>query len=78
MLHAGQVLMTLAPAGGGDATPPQAEQATDAAAEAVSAAEAAEPGVAVPTDAATEESGAVLIGYGTRASSATKRRLPLL
>ncbi|MDF2573801.1 MAG: branched-chain alpha-keto acid dehydrogenase subunit [Agromyces sp.] len=81
VLHAGQVLMTLAPAGGGDVTPPLAEQATDAAAEAVSAAEAAEPGaveaaepgVAVPTDTATEESGAVLIGYGTRASSATKR-----
>ena len=81
VLHAGQVLMTLAPVGGGDVTPPQVEQTTDAAAEAVSAAEsadpgaveAAEPGVAVPTDTATEESGAVLIGYGTRASSATKR-----
>ncbi|MEV1129577.1 dihydrolipoamide acetyltransferase family protein [Agromyces sp. NPDC049794] len=74
VLHAGQVLMTLAPAGSGEVTPPQGEQATDAAAEAVATAEAAaEPGVAVPTEAATEESGAVLIGYGTRASSATKR-----
>lgn len=56
VLHAGTVLMTLAPAKGGDATP-----------------EPAEPGIAVPTDAATEESGAVLIGYGTRARTAMKR-----
>ena len=63
VLHAGTVLMTLAVT---------AEQSTDAAA-AAQAAVPAEPGVAVPTDAATEESGAVLIGYGTRATTATKR-----
>ena len=34
---------------------------------------AAEPGVAVPTETASEDSGAVLIGYGTRSSTATKR-----
>jgi pyruvate/2-oxoglutarate dehydrogenase complex dihydrolipoamide acyltransferase (E2) component len=73
VIHAGSVLMTLAPAGTADAAPPADEQATDAAAEAVAVAEAAEPGVAAPTEAATEESGAVLIGYGTRASTATKR-----
>lgn len=70
VLHAGSVLMTLAPAGAGDATSPtEAAGATDAARAPV----AAEPGVAVPTDAAAEESGAVLIGYGTRATTATKR-----
>ena len=73
VIHAGSVLMTLAPTGSADAAPPADEQATDAAAEAVAVAEAAEPGVAAPTEAATEESGAVLIGYGTRASTATKR-----
>lgn len=70
VLHAGSVLMTLTPVGAGDATSPTAAtSATDAAHAPV----AAEPGVAVPTDAAAEESGAVLIGYGTRASTTTKR-----
>ncbi|GAA4375131.1 2-oxo acid dehydrogenase subunit E2 [Agromyces bauzanensis] len=64
VLLAGQVLMTLAPAGTASA-----QRAPDAAA----GPEPAEPGVAVPTEAATEESGAVLIGYGTRATSATER-----
>ncbi len=85
VLHAGQVLMTLAPTASGDTAPPDGAQSTDAAAAPVtesaaesvsgpeSMAEPAEPGVAVPTEAATEESGAVLIGYGTRASGATKR-----
>jgi pyruvate/2-oxoglutarate dehydrogenase complex dihydrolipoamide acyltransferase (E2) component len=77
VLHAGTVLMTLAAADGDPAMPPaampaMAEQATDAA-DAAQAAVPAEPGVAVPTEAATEESGAVLIGYGTRATTATKR-----
>ncbi|MFF2390209.1 dihydrolipoamide acetyltransferase family protein [Agromyces sp. NPDC058104] len=82
-LHAGTVLMTLGTAvAAGD--PP----ATDASAPASAAGSpvdeaapsaaapapvAAEPGVAAPTDVATEESGAVLIGYGTRASTVTKR-----
>lgn len=82
VLHAGNVLMTLAPVGA-------AVEATDAASPAPAAPEAAaaptettdaapapvaaEPGIAVPTEAASEESGAVLIGYGTRASTATKR-----
>ncbi|MFD4419998.1 dihydrolipoamide acetyltransferase family protein [Agromyces sp. NPDC058484] len=85
VLHAGTVLMTLTPAGSGGAPAPAdvteaATSATDAAAaeSATDAApanvpEPAEPGVAVPTGTATEESGAVLIGYGTRATAATKR-----
>lgn len=77
VLHAGSVLMTLAPVGA------SVESATDAAGTA-SAGDTApvrasvppvatEPGVAVPVDTATEESGAVLIGYGTRATTATAR-----
>jgi pyruvate dehydrogenase E2 component (dihydrolipoamide acetyltransferase) len=76
VLHAGTVLMTLAPVGGGDATPAtpaRTEEDADAAPAVPAAAVPAEPGAAVPTDAATEESGAVLIGYGTRARTATKR-----
>jgi pyruvate dehydrogenase E2 component (dihydrolipoamide acetyltransferase) len=84
VMHAGTVLMTLTPTGGGaaaqaPAAPAPAEQAADASAAAdattapAPAPVPAEPGVAVPTDVATEESGAVLIGYGTRATTATKR-----
>lgn len=78
VLHAGSVLMTLAPLGAPVADAPPASvdaPAPDAPADAepVTAPVAAEPGVAVPTAAATEESGAVLIGYGTRATTATKR-----
>jgi pyruvate/2-oxoglutarate dehydrogenase complex dihydrolipoamide acyltransferase (E2) component len=78
VMHAGTVLMTLTPASGGAGTPALAGavQGTDAADTTTAIAPApvpAEPGVAVPTDAATEESGAVLIGYGTRAMTATKR-----
>lgn len=83
VLHAGNVLMTLTPVGASvetatDAAPATAEvpdggpataESTDAAAAPV----AAEPGIAVPTEAASEESGAVLIGYGTKATTATKR-----
>jgi pyruvate/2-oxoglutarate dehydrogenase complex dihydrolipoamide acyltransferase (E2) component len=76
VLHAGSVLMTLAPVGASvtdaAAAPATASGATGDAAPAT-APVAAEPGVAVPTAAATEESGAVLIGYGTRATTATKR-----
>ena len=76
VLHAGSVLMTLAPVGA-SATDVAAAPATgsDATADVAPATApvAAEPGVAVPTAAATEESGAVLIGYGTRATTATKR-----
>ncbi len=76
VLHAGSVLMTLAPVGA-PVTDAAAAPATgsDATADAAPATPpvAAEPGVAVPTAAATEESGAVLIGYGTRATTATKR-----
>jgi pyruvate dehydrogenase E2 component (dihydrolipoamide acetyltransferase) len=71
VLHAGDVLMTLAPVGAevaSDATT-AVEPSTDAAPAPV----AAEPGIAVPTEAASEESGAVLIGYGTKATTATKR-----
>ncbi|HEU0180611.1 MAG TPA: dihydrolipoamide acetyltransferase family protein, partial [Agromyces mariniharenae] len=78
VLHAGSVLMTLAPVGApvADAAAAAVDApAPDAAADAAPATApvAAEPGVAVPTAAATEESGAVLIGYGTRATTATKR-----
>lgn len=83
VLHAGDVLMTLAPVGASvepmtDAAAPALTEAdtAPAPAEATDAAPApiaAEPGIAVPTEAASEESGAVLIGYGTRASTATKR-----
>ncbi|BDZ53069.1 dihydrolipoamide acetyltransferase component of pyruvate dehydrogenase complex [Agromyces marinus] len=79
-LHAGQVLMRLTPVGAAaDATAPASSSEAAAAAAAHPATEsaskpvAAEPGIAVPTEAAGEESGAVLIGYGTRASSATAR-----
>ncbi|MCD5347138.1 dihydrolipoamide acetyltransferase family protein [Agromyces sp. S2-1-8] len=76
-LHAGAVLLTL-----DAATAATAATAGDDSTTAASAADvaspgavpvAAEPGVAAPTDVATEESGAVLIGYGTRTSGATKR-----
>ncbi len=80
VLHAGSVLMTLAPVGAAvtDAAAAPASESTTSASEVPQATEpaqpvAAEPGVAVPTEAAAEESGAVLIGYGTRATTATKR-----
>ncbi|HET6672103.1 MAG TPA: dihydrolipoamide acetyltransferase family protein [Agromyces sp.] len=82
VLHAGATLMTLAATAGSSAGQPadaaDAPEAADAAdvpdaADASPAPQQAEPGVAVPTDVATEESGAVLIGYGTRATTATKR-----
>ena len=80
VLHAGSVLMTLAPVGAAvtDAAAAPASECRDLdrrAPQATAPVEpvAAEPGVAVPTEAATEESGAVLIGYGTRATTATKR-----
>ncbi len=80
VLHAGSVLMTLAPVGAAatdaaSAATSESDGPTSSAAPAPAPARpvAAEPGVAVPTAAATEESGAVLIGYGTRATTATKR-----
>ncbi|WP_353814125.1 dihydrolipoamide acetyltransferase family protein [Agromyces sp. SYSU T00266] len=81
VLHAGEVLMRLAPVGADvrseatDAAEPStaAEPTTADATSADSGPIAAEPGIAVPTEAASEESGAVLIGYGTRASAATAR-----
>lgn len=77
-LHAGAVLMTL---GAAAAAPVADASGTTTASDEVAAPAAvpavapvdAEPGVATPTEVATEESGAVLIGYGTRATSATKR-----
>lgn len=85
VLHAGTVLLTLAeaaPAGGrldasGDAAaePPVAEapSASDAAVPTpgVTVSSPGSPDAAAHTDA--EESGAVLIGYGTRQAAATKR-----
>jgi pyruvate dehydrogenase E2 component (dihydrolipoamide acetyltransferase) len=71
VLHAGDVLMTLAPVGADVAA--DAAPAAEAHADAPPAPVAAEPGVAVPTEAGSEESGAVLIGYGTKATTATKR-----
>ena len=68
VMHAGTVLLTLSDATGAK---PESEP-IDAAADATAAAEAGEPADA-PADAAAEESGAVLIGYGTRQSTVTKR-----
>ncbi|MBM7504816.1 dihydrolipoamide acetyltransferase family protein [Agromyces aurantiacus] len=81
VLHAGDVLMRLTPVGAAAGSPAEAPSAADAEVRAdragapasASAPVAAEPGVAVPTEAASEESGAVLIGYGTRTSAATAR-----
>ena len=79
VLHAGEVLLRLTPVGAnaGAEAAADVETTTDAAGASasggVAAPVAAEPGVAVPTDAASEESGAVLIGYGTRTSAATAR-----
>lgn len=71
VLHAGEVLMRLTPVGAAPVDATDDESTTDAAAS--PAPVAAEPGVAAPTDTATEESGAVLIGYGTRTAAATAR-----
>ncbi|MFE6966336.1 dihydrolipoamide acetyltransferase family protein [Agromyces sp. NPDC057679] len=79
-LHAGTVLMTLgsdvaaAASSNTDASAPEPAAAPAPAGAAPAASPvAAEPGVAAPTEVATEESGAVLIGYGTRATTVTKR-----
>lgn len=71
VLHAGEVLLRLTPVGAPVETT-DAAVAPDATADAPPA-EAAEPGIVVPTDAAREESGAVLIGYGTRTAAASAR-----
>ncbi|GGI47003.1 pyruvate dehydrogenase E2 component (dihydrolipoamide acetyltransferase) [Agromyces flavus] len=71
VLHAGAVLMRLTPVGAGAESDTAVEETADGAA--AQQPVPAEPGVAVPTEAATEESGAVLIGYGTRPSAATAR-----
>ena len=82
VLHAGEVLLRLASVGASvEAT--DAAGSPDTAATAAGPGEtapagtagpaAAEPRIAVPTDAAGEESGAVLIGYGTRTAAATAR-----
>lgn len=79
VLHAGQVLLRLAPVGASvEATDAAPETHEDAAAVPAGHAAgdspvAAEPGIAVPTEAAGEESGAVLIGYGTRTAAASAR-----
>lgn len=82
VLHAGEVLLRLAPVGasveatdaaGSPATAVSAETPVDAAPAGTAGPAVAEPGIAVPTDAAGEESGAVLIGYGTRTAAATAR-----
>lgn len=73
VLHAGTTLMTLAPVTEETESPDAAMREAEPSADAAPAPVPAEPGVAVPTDTATEESGAVLIGYGTRATTATKR-----
>lgn len=68
VIHAGSVLMTLAAVGAEASKTPVAE----AGMEQVAAVAAAEP-AAEATEAAAEGSGAVLIGYGTRESTITKR-----
>jgi pyruvate/2-oxoglutarate dehydrogenase complex dihydrolipoamide acyltransferase (E2) component len=67
VLHAGQVLLSLEPVGVEQpavAAPPAAPEPTAAP---------AEPGIVVADAAPADESGAVLIGYGTRASVPTVR-----
>jgi pyruvate dehydrogenase E2 component (dihydrolipoamide acetyltransferase) len=73
VLHAGSVLMTLA-GGAGDAAPPgvPAEAASAEPAERA-VAEVAEATDAAAASPSSEGSGAVLIGYGTRESTITKR-----
>ncbi|MGR0219168.1 dihydrolipoamide acetyltransferase family protein [Agromyces sp. ZXT2-6] len=82
VLHAGEVLLRLAPVGapveatdasGAPDTAAAAEPAEEAATADATGPVAAEPGIAVPTDAVGEESGAVLIGYGTRTAAASAR-----
>ena len=73
VLHAGAVLMTLTPVGAQADSPEAVIREAEPSSDAAPAPVPAEPGIVVPTDTATEESGAVLIGYGTRASTATKR-----
>jgi len=78
-LHAGAVLLTLAADGApaADAAGPASTATADDRDAGTpgpgTGPVAAEPGIAAPTEVATEASGAVLIGYGTRTSSVTKR-----
>ncbi|GAA1520907.1 dihydrolipoamide acetyltransferase family protein [Agromyces terreus] len=82
VLHAGQVLLSLEPVGGAapsapttSGTAPDAAASTDSpsTAECSPTAAPAEPGIVVAESAPADESGAVLIGYGTRASTPTVR-----
>jgi pyruvate dehydrogenase E2 component (dihydrolipoamide acetyltransferase) len=70
VLHAGMVLLTLGDAAG---TPPEPADSSDAAAHDNSGAASTESPDAAPAASSAEESGAVLIGYGTRQSTVTKR-----
>ncbi|MDQ0896117.1 dihydrolipoamide acetyltransferase family protein [Agromyces ramosus] len=70
VLHAGTVLLTLGDAGG---TTPEPVGESDATAHAGSGAVSAASSDAAPAASSPEESGAVLIGYGTRQSTVTKR-----
>ncbi|MCD2442202.1 2-oxo acid dehydrogenase subunit E2 [Agromyces sp. SYSU K20354] len=73
VIHAGSVLMTLAAVGAAPTAEAEAAPTVEATTDAAAAPVAAEPGIAVPTETATEESGAVLIGYGTRQTTVAKR-----
>ncbi|GAA1821101.1 dihydrolipoamide acetyltransferase family protein [Agromyces neolithicus] len=73
VIHAGSVLMTLTAVGAAPASDADAAPAVEATTDAAPAPVAAEPGIAVPTESATEESGAVLIGYGTKQTTVAKR-----
>ncbi|MGI9825162.1 dihydrolipoamide acetyltransferase family protein [Agromyces sp. Marseille-Q5079] len=75
VLHAGQVLLSLEPAAatGTPVLAPDAAAAPTAPVPSAAPAEAAEPGIVVAEAAPADESGAVLIGYGTRASAPTVR-----
>lgn len=68
VLHAGTVLMTF-----GAKTASPTSTSTSSSAQAADVAEPAEPGIVTRDAAPAEESGAVLIGYGTRQSTVTKR-----
>ncbi|WP_139417112.1 dihydrolipoamide acetyltransferase family protein [Agromyces laixinhei] len=74
VLHAGSVLLTLgSEVGAADAAAPVEGAAPVEVTAPVEVAAPAEPGVVTNDSALAEESGAVLIGYGTRQSTVTKR-----
>jgi pyruvate/2-oxoglutarate dehydrogenase complex dihydrolipoamide acyltransferase (E2) component len=73
VLHAGMVLLTLGDVAGTPSGPAGSSEAAAAAAGARASAESTAATDSTPAASSAEESGAVLIGYGTRQSTVTKR-----